>query len=87
MNEEVENKAVITVCSNAALAGRLIFGMDMDTVMLYRLFRGKVLWKEDGILKRYLEKFHRQFAGEKYYVPQTVYELRSTLRYLMGQKL
>lgn len=87
MNEEVENKAVITVCSNAALAGRLIFGMDMDTVMLYRLFRGKVLWKEDGILKRYLEKFHRQFAGEKYYVPQTVYELRSTLRYLMGQML
>ncbi len=82
LNEAAGNTAVITVCSNAALTSRLLFGMDRNTVMLYRLFDGKVLWKEDEILKRYLQKFHRQFAGEHYYVPQTVYELRNILRYL-----
>lgn len=84
LNEDTHDKTVITVCSNAALTGRLVFGLDIPTVMLYRLFDGKVLWKEDAILKRYLEKFRRQFAGKNYYVPETVYELRHVLGYLGG---
>ena len=59
--------------------------MDVNTVMLYRLFEGKVLWKEDAILKQYLRKFRRQFAGNNYYVPQTVYELQDILTYLGGR--
>ena len=78
-------RTIITVCSNAALTGRLVFGMDMNTVMLYPLFQGKVLWQEDAVLKRYLRTFHRQFAGKNYYVPQTVYELRHILSYLGGR--
>ena len=85
LNEDAREQTVITVCSNAALTGRLVFGLDMPTVMLYRLFEGKVLWKEDAILKRYLEKFRRQFAGKNYYVPETVYELRHVLEYLGGR--
>ena len=65
-----------------ALTGRLVFGMDIPTVMLYRLFEGKVLWKEDAVLSRYLQRFRRQFAGKNYYVPQTVYELKAVLGYL-----
>lgn len=84
LNENPEDTTVLTVCSNGALTGRLVFGLDTNVVMLYRLFEGKVLWKEDEILKRYLQKFQKQFAGKKYYVPQTVYELRSVLRYLAG---
>lgn len=82
LNEVPEDCTIITVCSNAALTGRLVFGMDIPTVMLYRLFEGRVLWKEDEILRKYLHKFRCQFAGEHYYVPETIYELRSTLRYL-----
>lgn len=85
LNEDPADTAVITVCSNAALTGRLVFGLDMDTVMLYRLFDGKVLWKEDAVLKRYLMKFHRQFAGKNYHVPKTIYELRNLLGYLGGR--
>lgn len=85
MNEDVQNKTLITVCSNAALTGRIVFGLDLNTVMLYRLFQGKVLWKEDAVLWRYLLKFRRQFAGGNYYVPQTVYELRNILHYLGGE--
>ncbi|MGI6011839.1 MAG: hypothetical protein ACOX8H_10140 [Ruminococcus sp.] len=84
MNEEEGRWNLLTVCSNAALTGRLVFGMDIHTVMLYRLFQGRVLWKEDDVLIRYLKKFHRQFAGKNYYVPRTVYELRAILRYLSG---
>ena len=84
LNERPREITVITVCSNAALSGRLLFGMDINTVMLYRLFQGKVLWKEDDRLAQYLRRFHRQFAGKQYYVPETVYELRSILRYLGG---
>ena len=54
---------MITVCSNAALTGRIVFGSDMNTVMLYQLFEGRILWKEDEILKRYLRTFRREFAG------------------------
>lgn len=82
LNEDPKNLTVITVCSNAALTGKIVFGLDLNTVMLYPLFRGKVLWKEDAILKRYLCKFRRQFAGDNYYVPETVYELRNILSYL-----
>ena len=85
LNEDPAERTIITVCSNAALTGRLVFGMDMNTVMLYPLFQGKVLWQEDAVLKRYLRTFHRQFAGKNYYVPQTVYELRHILSYLGGR--
>ncbi len=85
LNEPLAGGAVITVCSNAALTPRIVFGMDRNTVMLYRLFEGKVLWKEDDVLRRYLHQFYTQFAGKNYYVPQTVYELRETLNYLGGR--
>lgn len=84
LNEGAQGKKIITICSNAAITGRILFGMDIPTVMLYRLFEGKVLWKENDILKKYLRKFHRQFAGQSYYVPETVYELRAILKYLGG---
>lgn len=84
LNEEPEKLVLLTVCSNGALTGRLLFGMDIPTVMLYPLFEGRVLWKEDELLKEYLEKFRRQFAGRNYYVPQTIYELKSILEYLGG---
>ena len=35
--------------------------------------------------KQYLRKFRRQFAGNNYYVPQTVYELQDILMYLGGR--
>lgn len=85
LNEPPAGGAVVTVCSNAALTPRIVFGMDLNTVMLYRLFEGKVLWKEDDLLRRYLHRFGTLFAGENYYVPQTVYELRETLNYLGGR--
>ncbi|HJB26340.1 MAG TPA: hypothetical protein H9662_06990 [Firmicutes bacterium] len=84
LNEGAQGKTVITVCSNAALSGRILFGMDIPTVMLYHLFDGKVLWKENDILQKFLRKFHRQFAGKNYYVPNTIYELRAILNYLGG---
>ncbi|MGI6007367.1 MAG: polysialyltransferase family glycosyltransferase [Ruminococcus sp.] len=84
MNEDGDRWNLLTVCSNAALTGRIVFGLDLNTVMLYRLFQGKVLWKEDAVLMRYLQKFYRQFSGKNYYVPGTVYELRNILQYLGG---
>lgn len=84
MNEGAGHRKVITVCSNAALTGRIVFGMDMPVVMLYLLFQGKVLWKEDKVLWEYLKRFQRQYAGKNYYVPQTVYEMRNILKYLGG---
>lgn len=85
LNESPDRRTIITVCSNAALTSRIVFGMDINTLMLYRLFEGKVLWKEDAILKQYLRKFRRQFAGKNYYVPQTIYELQDILKYLGGR--
>lgn len=82
LNEDPKKISVITVCSNAALTGRILFGMDIHTIMLYKLFEGRVLWKEDEILKKYLLKFARQYAGNNYYVPDTIYELRNIIRYL-----
>lgn len=84
MNEGTGNRKVITVCSNAALTGRIVFGLDIPVVMLYLLFQGKVLWKEDKMLWEYLKRFQRQYAGKNYYVPQTVYEMRNVLKYLGG---
>lgn len=84
LNEPPDAYTVITVCSNAALTGRLVFDADPPVVMLYRLFEGKVLWKEDAILQKYLGKFHRQFGGKHYYVPKTGYELNHILAYLGG---
>lgn len=85
LNQEEHVPTVVTVCSNAALSGRLCLGLDLPTVMLYKLYTGRVLWKEDPVLLRYLEAFRRQFAGKHYYVPQTVFELGSVLKYLGGQ--
>lgn len=82
LNEYPQNQTILTVCSNGALTGRIVLGMDIPTVMLYRLFQGRVLWKEDEILQKYLHKFRVQFAGKNYFVPETVYELKSILNYL-----
>lgn len=84
-NEAPAHFTIVTVCSNAALTSRIVFDMDINTVMLYELFEGKVLWQEDAVLKRYLYNFHTRFAGRNYYVPKTIYELRYILRYLGGE--
>ena len=83
-NADMRGKTIITVCSNAALTGRIVFNMDINTVMLYPLFEGKVLWQEDAALFRYLKNFERQFAGRNYYAPKTLFELENILHYLGG---
>lgn len=84
LNEQDKNKTVITVCSNAALTSKIVFSKDINTVMLYELFSGKVLWKEDDVLREYLKRFYLLFASENYYVPKTVFEASNTLKYLGG---
>lgn len=84
MNEDMKHSTLITVCSNGALTGKIVFGTEMNTVMLYQIFDGKVLWKEDDILKKYLFRFEHQYASKHYYVPKTVYELRNIIQFLGG---
>lgn len=84
MNEDMKDTTLVTVCSNGALTGKIVFGTDLNTIMLYRLFDGKVLWKEDDVLKKYLLKFEHQYSSKQYFVPQTVYELRNIIRFLGG---
>lgn len=85
LNERADSLHLLTVCSNAALTGRILFGLDIPTVMLYPLFEGKVLWQEDAVLRRYLRRFQLQFAGTHYYVSETHYELGHILDYLGGR--
>lgn len=85
LNEDPMACTVLTVCSNGALTSRLVFGLETPVVMLYRLFTGKVLWKEDAALHQYLRQFQCQFAGRNYYVPKTPYELTDILTYLGGK--
>ena len=85
LNEAPMACTVLTVCSNGALTSRLVFGLETPVVMLYRLFTGKVLWKEDAALHQYLRQFQCQFAGRNYYVPKTPYELTDILTYLGGK--
>ncbi len=84
LNRPQSVPCLLTVCSNAALTGRLIFGLDLPCVLLYLLFDGKVLWKEDAILKKYLRRFYDRFAGERFYLPKTHMELKHILDYLGG---
>ena len=85
LNQEPPRPTVLTVCSNGALSGRLCLGLEDDTVMLYKLYTGKVLWKENHTLARFLEAYRRQFAGRNTYVPQTSYQAASILKFLGGQ--
>ena len=82
---ERELPTVMTVCSNGALSARLCLDLDTDTVLLYRLYTGKVLWKENDVLARFLEGYRRRYAGRRTYVPETEYELQDILRHLGGQ--
>ena len=54
-------------------------------MLLYKLYTGKVLWKENHTLARFLEAYRRQFAGGNTYVPQTSYQAASILKFLGGQ--
>ena len=85
LNEGPDRCCLVTVCSNGALSGRLCLGLDGNTVLLYKLYTGKVLWKENHTLARFLEAYRRQFAGGNTYVPQTSYQAASILKFLGGQ--
>ena len=85
LNEGPDRCCLVTVCSNGALSGRLCLGLDGNTVLLYKLYTGKVLWKENHTLARFLEAYRRQFAGRNTYVPQTSYQAASILQFLGGQ--
>ena len=65
LNEGPDRCCLVTVCSNGALSGRLCLGLDGNTVLLYKLYTGKVLWKENHTLARFLEAYRRQFAAAK----------------------
>ena len=83
--QQADRCCLVTVCSNGALSGRLCLGLDGNTVLLYKLYTGKVLWKENHTLARFLEAYRRQFAGGNTYVPQTSYQAASILKFLGGQ--
>ena len=85
LNQSPEGLCLLTVCSNAALTGRLVFHLDIPTVLLYRLFTGKILWKEDVVLKKYLRRFEDRFAGKNCFVPKSYRELKHILDYLGGK--
>ena len=86
LHGDLEGKTVVTVCSNGALAGRLALDPPSGerVVLLYRLFTGKVLWKENDVLRRYLDRFCREQEGGGVFAPGTVYQLEHLLRYLGG---
>ena len=46
LNQEPPRPTVLTVCSNGPSAAGCAWGLEDDTVMLYKLYTGKVLWKE-----------------------------------------
>ena len=58
--------------------------LDVREIFL-QLYTGKVLWKENHTLARFLEAYRRQFAGGNTYVPQTSYQAASILQFLGGQ--
>ena len=84
LNGMYRHTTLLTVCSNGALSGRIALGMQNEIVLLYKLFSGKVLWKEDDVLKRYLHAFSRRFPDAHCYVPNTSHELEDILRVLGG---
>ena len=69
LNEGLESKTILTVCSSAALTSRIVFGMDVNTVMLYQLFEGKVLWKEDDIFEKIFTEFSKAIFWKKLLCP------------------
>ncbi len=81
MNGDLDGKVLLTVCSSAALSSRLLFNRPLPTLLLYPLFRGRVLWKEDAVLRRYLRRFMQQYAPPCFYAPQTKFELAHIMRY------
>lgn len=87
LHGDLAGKTVVTVCSNGALAGRLALDPPSGerVVLLYRLFTGKVLWKEDPVLRRYLDRFCREQGGQGVFAPETVYQLENYLRYVGGE--
>ena len=55
-NARKQSKTCRDTTPEGALSGRLCLGLDGNTVLLYKLYTGKVLWKENHTLARFLEQ-------------------------------
>lgn len=72
LNNDMKERILITVCSNAVLTPKMLFDEEVNVIMLYRLIKGKILWKETDVVIDFMQKFLDYYKDKNYMVPETM---------------
>lgn len=86
MEHDITQKVLFTVSSNASLTSKLIFGKNMNAIMLYPMFIGKTWLMSNPNFKEYHEKAVKKFNEDRknIYCPHSFEEIREILKYIGG---
>lgn len=86
MDEEITDKILVTISSNASITSRLIFKKNMNVIMLYRMFTGKTWLMKNVNFHLYHEKSIKEFNKDRknIYCPHSFEEIGEILKYIEG---
>lgn len=86
MDEDITDKILFTVSSNASITSKLIFEKNMNVIMLYRMFTGRTWLMGNANFSLYHEKSIKEFNKERknIYCPHSFDEIGEILKYIEG---
>lgn len=86
MDEEITDKIIFTVSSNASITSKLIFEKNMNVIMLYRMFTGKTWLMGNANFSLYHERSIKEFNKDRknIYCPHSFDEMEEILKYIEG---
>ena len=86
MDEDITDKILFTVSSNASITSKLIFEKNMNVIMLYRMFTGKTWLMGNANFSLYHERSIKEFNKDRknIYCPHSFDEMGEILKYIEG---
>lgn len=86
MDEDITDKILFTISSNASITSKLIFEKNMNVVMLYRMFTGKTWLMGNANFSLYHERSLKEFNKDRknIYCPYSFDEMKEILKYIEG---
>jgi len=83
MNNDMRDRAVISVSSSAVFTPKLVFDFEPTVILLYKLVLKGVTWEYFDDLNNYVEKFKKLYSDEsKILIPETEEEFAEILKNL-----
>ena len=80
LNEDIEDKVLVTVNSTAALTPKFMFDSNVKIVFIYKAITGQTIWTNQAQYDKFIDKFIDKYNIGNMFTPETFYAYELLLK-------